>query len=307
MLKEIGPIGEGTRTPLFCKLLPIEWAGRYLLPPEVRNNLQKGIPIRSNLINGKLVPYLYPDDWISAVSGYCLSKQSLHSSEAFRENIQQFLQTFHLPNQLPVIRKRIPNDNYLSLYKRGVEGNMFINTDDIEPPNKKRIFMHGRFNGFPQPAILETVLLVKKMFPDCEFYLGIDHDASSEELGQASFMDIQFRASLLARTGLFDKIILLEPPGNDYSQRDRDSWWDLLYSISGYLDPAVIVYGKERINKGVLQQVSVRTEVIFPGNLSRHVRVGMHQSTIKSGATSVEEVKHGWDVIRRLLSDPGET
>lgn len=285
-----------------CGLLPIERAGRYLLPPEVRANLRYGEPLLASA-----TPHLYPDDWISAVFGYLLSQPTLYSGEAFRENIRQYIKTFQLHDWLPVIRKRVSQEDYMALSRRGFSSDAFITTHDIKPPERGRIWMQGRFNGPPHPAILETVLRIKKMLPGYEFYVGIDHDDTSMELGQNVFMDVQFRASLLYKTGLFDKIVLLKPPGKEYDSDGRDEWWDNLYAISGGLDPHVIVTSEnEAIESIRQQQISVRTLSLSAESLPRIVR-DMHQSTIKSGATPVEEVRRGWDVVRRLLGDPGET
>lgn len=297
MFKEIGSIGEGTRTPLFCKLLPIKRAGRYLLPPEVRTNLREGEPLHSNLIDGRLIPYLYSDDWISAVFGHSLSPLSMYKSEAFKENMRQYMKTYHLDEWLPVVRRKIPQEEIIPLYERGFKSDSFVSLYDVEPSEKKRIFMHGRFNGPLHPAIIETVLRIKKEFPDHEFYVGLDHDKSSIDKDQKSFMDVQFRATLLHRTGLFDKIVLLEPPLN----------WDDVYAMGGKISPDVIVMSEnEEIEEQRLQEISTRTKIRVAERIPREIR-GMHQTTIKSGATSVEEVSRGWEVVRRLLGDPGET
>lgn len=286
-----------------CGLLPIERAGRYLLPPEVRANLRYGEPLQASA-----TLYLYPDDWISAVFGYVLSPQSMYKSQAFRENIRQYIKTFQLHDWLPVIRKKISQEDITPLFERGFKSDSFISHHDIEPPEKNRIFMHGRFNGPLHPAILETVLLIKQEFPDHEFYVGIDHDESSIEQGQALFMDVQFRATLLYRTGLFDKIVLLEPPGKGYTAEERDDWWEDFYAISGRLDPHRVVSSENVwVDRHRAEQISTRTKLLFPDSLTREVDSGMHQSLLRSGAISIEEVRHGWEVVRRLLGDPGET
>ena len=273
-------------------------AGPLLISTEVSENLTKGRPIRSNLLNGQLTPYFYPDYMIVAVAGYCLSQPTLYSSDSFRENIRQYFQTFNLPDDLPVIKKKTSHKDRTPLIKKGFTSRRFVNLEDVEPPDEKlRILMHGRFNGFPPPAVLETVLLIKKELPGYEFYLGIDDDTSSIKLGQTLFMDVQFRASLLARTGLFDKIILLKPEYN----------WDDLYAKGSRLDSDVIVCSaNERIDEKRWQEIPMRTTIIVAEEMSREIR-GIHQSTIKSGETTVEGVGDGWGVVRRLLGDPGET
>lgn len=278
--------------------LPIAEAGPLLISTEIRENLIKGLPIQSNLRNGRLTPYLYPDNMIGAVTGYCLSQKTLYSSDSFRENIRQYFQTFRLPDNLPITQKKTSHKDRVPLIRKGFTSKKFVDLEDVEPPDEKlRILMHGRFNGFPPPAVLETVLLMKKELPEYEFYLGIDDDTSSIKLSQTPFMDVQFRASLLARMGLFDKIILLKP----------DYFWDDLYAKGSRLDSHVIICSaNEKIDEKRWQEIPTRTAIIVAEEMSREIR-GMHQTTIKSGATSVEEVRRGWEVVRRLLGDPGET
>lgn len=288
--------------------LPIEEAGNFLLPPEVRANLRRGKPIHSNHIDGRLVPYLYSDDWISAVAGYCIAKPTYHSSQPYRENFNQYIDTFHLPRHIGVAQKKIPESDIPHLYKRGFINDIFITVHDIKPPERGRIWMQGRFNGPLHPAIIETVLRIKQEFPDYEFYVGIDHDESSIEQGQAPFMDVQFRATLLYRTGLFDKIVLLEPPGRSYTAEERDDWWEDFYAISGRLDPHRVVSSENVwVDKHRAEQISTRTKLLFPDSLPREVDSGMHQSQLRAGTISVEEVRRGWDVVRRLLGAPRQT
>jgi hypothetical protein len=166
--------------------------------------------------------------------------------------------------------------------------------------------MHGRFNGWVHPADLETILLAKRMFPGCEFWLGIDSPTSSIEKGQPPFMDIQFKISLFKATGLVDQFILLDPPtiASGYSEDEIDMYWDLLYSISGNLDPDVIVTDDIELVETKIGQVSIRTKILHLGHIEFKNRFDSHRSGFRDGSYPQNRIETDWDYIRELLAAP---
>lgn len=292
---------EGIGSPLYSdKLLLASEAAKYLLPKEVTDNLTKGTPITTNTDQfGELKPYFYGDDFVSAVAGYVLGEQTLYSSEQFRYNALQFIKTFGLPEDLYV---PVPSHE-VSMYRRQVLSPNFYTVDTIpEHGRKARIFWQGRFNGFPHPGVLETLIILKNMLPNREIWCGVDTDTSSFEKGQELFMDPFFRASALKATGLIDYFLLISPPHNGNTD-EVDEFWGNLYAVdAGGLSPDyVVALNDELIDSQKMQASRHHMSILYPEEL--HQVGNIHQTTLKNGTYPMTYLRNDWNIIREELAD----
>jgi hypothetical protein len=295
---------EGIGSPLYPdNLFLASEAAKYLLPKEVTDNLTKGTPITTNTDQfGELKPYFYGEDFVSAVAGYVIGEETLYSSEQFRYNVLQFLKTFGLPEDLYVFSKKTIQSHEVSMYRRQVPSPNFYTVDTIpEHGRKSRIFMHGRFNGFPHPANIETFINLRKQYPNSEICCGVDTDKTSIAKGQFPFMDPLFRASALYATGLIYNVIYLDPP--DPSDKDNfDDFWSNFYHLSGNVfDPDIIVVAQDELAHKKEEFGSIWIKYIDPERFQKTGNV--HQTTLKDGTYPMKDLRNDWNIIREELAD----
>src|SRR3972149_6072987 len=119
MLFQVGKFTNSRRLPLFPDHLDSLDQADKLLPNEVIANLTRGDEIRSNKSAGRLVPYAYSPDFISAVAGFCL-QNNYYAAASFKRNIEAYIQTFGLPTELYIFSSGpIPTDR-IPLKNRGI-------------------------------------------------------------------------------------------------------------------------------------------------------------------------------------------
>lgn len=301
MLFEAGQFTNSYRSSLFPdKLYFLDQAAK-LLPDEVIDNLTKGIPIWSNTSVNRLAPYSYSPDFISAVAGICLQGNTLYPSELFKKNIEAYITVFGLPDKLYIFSSGPIPTEHTPLKKRGTTSTrVFQDGNQLPPKRKKRVFFHGRSNGFPTPLGIRTFQLAKKVYPDHEIWFGVDSDQSSLEKGQKPFMDPQFRGSCYLYTNLVDKVILLEPPAEHVARKE---YWQLMYSRRGNLSPDIIVIPNNDLTerkKGDSDGATVITyDEIFGDNFSTFDQ--LHQTDLKKGSVSLRELVEAWRIIAEDL------
>jgi|SRR3972149_8698167 len=259
------------------------------LPEDVCKNLATGEQLT---VSNR--PFFYHEAFLEQVLNHVIeNRQGPFSSEAFRENARQFLQTFKLVKR-PIVYPPKPSRLFWGYYDPS-----FMRVEEIPPPDfkKQRVFVHGRFNGVPHPGYLETLTLLRDMNRKAEIWLGIDSDVLTINMGQVPFMDPMFRASFFRKTNLVDKFIFLESPA---SNTERDSYWDGIYAIDlEGLNPDVIFMLEDEKFETKFAQTSVRSAIITEHDLGNELL--MHQTDLKEGRISSEEVKRRWDKLRELL------
>lgn len=295
---------EGIGHPLYPEnLLMASEAAKYLLPREVVSNLTKGTPIVTNSDQyGELKPYFYGDDFISAVAGYVIGEQTLYSSEQFRYNSLQFLQTFGLPEDLYVFSGKPIQSHRVRMHRRQIVSPNFYTVDTIpEHGRKDRIFMHGRFNGFPHPAVIETLINLRADHPTSEIWCGVDTDKTSIAKGQNPFMDPLFRTTALKITGLIDNFILLDPPTDEDKEAVAEYWRDFYHISPDSLDARIIVMLYDELSELKVGQSSWRHVFYDPEN---ERTVGdIHQTTLKNGTYPLNQLRKDWEIIRERLAE----
>jgi len=270
--------------------------GPSRLPEDVIVNLTEGkqLPVSRK-------PFLYHAAFIADVLDFVVwNEVGPFANPAFRENTRQFIETFK-PKGRTLVSPRVPNRLFWGEYHPS-----FMKVEEIPPPDfrRKRIFFHGRFNGVPHPGYLETLLLLKKMAMDsnqqAELWIGVESDSLSINEGQVLFADPMFRASLFWATGLIDKLILLETSGKD--EYKLDTYWDNLYAIDlEGLNPDIIFMLNDEKFERKFSQTSVRSAILTEQDLGNELM--MHQTDLKEGRISVEEVRRRWGRLRELLKE----
>ncbi|OGK12985.1 hypothetical protein A3C98_03270 [Candidatus Roizmanbacteria bacterium RIFCSPHIGHO2_02_FULL_37_15] len=303
MLFEVGKFTNSRRLPLFPDHLDSLDQADKLLPNEVIANLTRGDEIRSNKSAGRLVPYAYSPDFISAVAGFCLYRDTIYASEPFKRNIQAYIETFAFSTELYIFSSGPIQTERIALKSRGISRSNVLHDQDIFPPKrKKRVFCHGRSNGFPTPLGIRMFQLIKKNYPDYEVWFGVDFDRSSQVKGQAPFMDPQFRGSCYLSAKLVDKVVLLEPP----AEVDTHSkYWQLMYSGQKSLRPDIIIIPNDHLTDKKRQDNSDGTKIIMLEELfdsSFQLFDQFHQGSIKNGRVSLEELSKVWRIIAEDLA-----
>ena len=133
-----------------------------------------------------------------------------------------------------------------------------------------------------------------------ELWIGVESDSLSINEGQVLFADPMFRASLFWATGLIDKLILLETSGKD--EYKLDTYWDNLYAIDlEGLNPDIIFMLNDEKFERKFSQTSVRSAILTEQDLGNELM--MHQTDLKEGRISVEEVRRRWGRLRELLKE----
>lgn len=180
------------------------------------------------------------------------------------------------------------------------------------------VVMNGAFNGVPHPGWVEALTLVRKEYPGKKLVMGLGTNFEIENAkAQVPVGNTKWRASLLAATGLVDKIFCTKDTifhfGNSYGYpnestvvkaKDRsegpyDYWWSNIYGKSSDRFPfAVVVNGKAELERKSRFMSPTKTEIFDLSQQNRIFSDFHSQNVHRWNGYSVEYVMASWEKLR---------
>lgn len=281
------------------------------LPKDILSNLHNGEPLQEP--DG-----VYTSEFILLVMKYLVSGRPhlFGKNGGMKENIRQFTSMF-LPSATISDRKIESLDDVLTYPHRKV---MTIGELPPLPENKRRVFIHGRFNGPPPPSFIESLILLRQTLGinniseklGVEIIVGIDSDPKLKA-GEAIFMNLAFRTSLLLTLGdLIDKVVIIDSPTAkhlaklDTSTAVGNFWTDLYTEVlrPDYTKhPSVLVVDGD----DPLAEEKAYDLYAGAGNMWCHYfqqidgkQIFMHRSDIRAGRVTRKEIKEAWKRVKSL-------
>lgn len=218
------------------------------------------------------------------------SRMSFYTNPVFLTNLSSYLHVYGDGIENARLTNASPQFEFVNPLGQ-------INFDDFAA---ECIFTHGRFNGVPHPGYLHSIVRAKAMEPELPVTLAIETDEYSVRMGQAPFLDVLLRASLLWYTGLIDRLVIIASPfyaDNDYDEAAGEiNWyWEYMYAVdTGFINPRLLIsYGEEDYARKCFRapmRANITTINVKPGIGKEPI----HMSNIRNGTMDQDDLLRSW-------------
>ncbi|MCA9387176.1 hypothetical protein KC669_04035 [Candidatus Dojkabacteria bacterium] len=272
------------------------------LPVDFEANLSKGISIETIIEKYNLgyTPAATLNVLYRLLNSPNDSWLSMYNNPSFKANVAGYLSTFEAGLKSARLILKRPEFEFINP----------LNEDKITSQTQfptDCIFMHGRFNGIPHPGYLLSILEAKSIRPDLPVTVAIETDRYSLRMGQAPFLDIFFRASLLWYTGLIDRVVIIEAPYHEddlYYEKEGgvNKYWENMYELcTGPINPRLLIaFGEEdydrKVDRGYIRNNATSIEVNVIDTINNHTP--LHMSQIREGKLSSKVLTEMWEKVR---------